>query len=159
LTGAKVSQYKVFVSQPRVVYSKCKVPIIGDLLISIAPMFGGLLFIFLINKYFLADYYSMPAFSNWHFFLYDFWHFLKQINLTDWKSLLTIFLLLNVGAMISPSLKDLKNVWPLMIILLFIPWPFFIHLGLFAVALILMNILLQIILALIIFFVKFIFSS
>jgi len=38
-----------------------------------------------------------------------------------WKNLITIFLLLNIGAMISPSWQDLKNVWFLMIILIFIP--------------------------------------
>jgi hypothetical protein len=154
LTGAKISQYKVFAEQPRVVYSNPKLPIIGNLLISIAPMFGGLALLFLVNKYFLANQYLMPQFSNWRFFMSDFFNFLKQINLTDWKNLITVFLLLNVGAMIGPSWRDLKNVWILIIILMFIPWAFFAHLGLFAVALILMNILLQIILILIISVIK-----
>jgi len=152
LTGAKISQYKVLTEQPRVVYSKPKLPIIGNLLISIAPMFGGLALLFFINKYFLMNQYLMPQFSNWRFFWSDFLNFLKQINLTDWKSLITIFLLLNVGAMIGPSWRDLKNVWVLIIILLFIPWAFFTHLALFAVALILMNILIQLLLIFVIFF-------
>ena len=154
LTGAKISQYKVLTEQPRVVYSKPRLPIIGNLLISIAPMFGGLALLFFVNKYFLTNQYLMPEFSNWRFFFSDFLNFLSQINLTDWKSLVTIFLLLNVGAMIGPSWRDLKNVWVLIVILLFIPWAFFNHLALFAVALILMNILLQIVLMLIVFIVK-----
>ena len=156
LVGAKISQYKVLTEQPRVVYSRPRLPIIGNLLISIAPMFGGLALLFFINKYFLVNQYLMPQFSNWHFFLSDFLNFLKQISLTNWKSLLTVFLLLNVGAMIGPSARDLKNVWILMIILLFIPWSFFTQLSLFAVALILMNIMLQIVLLLFISIVKLI---
>ena len=52
LTGARISEYKVFVKQPHVTYSNSKLPIIGNLLISIAPIFGGLTLLFFINKYF-----------------------------------------------------------------------------------------------------------
>ena len=156
LTGAKISQYKVFTEQPRVVYSKPRLPVIGNLLISIAPMFGGLALLFFVNKYLLINEYSMPLFSNWKFFLSDFLRFLKQIDLTQWKNFILLFLLLNIGAMISPSGRDLKNVWFLIIILLFIPWPFFTHLGLFAIALILINIIFQIFLALFIYLIKLI---
>ena len=146
LTGAKIEEYKVFVERPRVSYSKPKLPIISNLLISIAPMFGGLGLLFFINKYFLLNQYSMPEFSNWKFLLVDILNFLKQIDITKWKNILTIFLLLNVGSMISPSGKDLKNIWLIMLILLFISWPVFTHLVLFAVSLIVLNIIFQIIL-------------
>lgn len=65
-----------------------------------------------------------------------------------------IFLFLNMGAMIGPSWQDLKNVWILIIILMFISSLFFTHLGLLAAALILINIILQICLITIIFFIK-----
>ncbi len=155
-TGAKISQYKVFNEQPRVVYSKPKLPVVGNLLISIAPLFGGIALLFLINKYFLLNQYTMPEFSNWRFFFIDFLKFIKQINIFDWKNLITIFLLLNVGAMIGPSARDLKNVWFLLLLLVFIPWAFFTHLGLFAIVLILMNIILQIILIALISLIKLI---
>ena len=45
--------------------------------------------------------------------------------------------------MIGPSWQDLKNAWFLIIILIFISWSFFTHLGLLAAALILVNIILQ----------------
>ena len=157
LTGAKIHQYKVFAEQPMVSYSKPKIPIIGNLLISIAPMFGGLAILFFVNKYFLLNQYTMPAFSHWQFFLNDFWIFLKQIDLTNWKNILTIFLLLNIGATIAPSRQDLKNVWILILILVFISWSLFNPLGLFALALILMNIIFQIILVVIIHVIKLFF--
>ena len=141
LTGGKIIEYKVLVRQPRVSYSNSKLPLIGNLLISIAPMFGGLLFLFFFNKYFLANYFIMPPFSNYQNFLPDFLKILKQINLTEWKDWVAIFLFLNIGAMIGSSWQDLKNVWLWIIILMFIPWPFFTHLGLLAIALILINII------------------
>jgi hypothetical protein len=150
LTGAKITQFKVFNEQPRVVYTNPKLPILGNLFISIAPLFGGLALLFLTQKYFLLNQYIMPVFSDWHFFISDFLNFIKQINLFDWRNLITIFFLLNIGAMISPSWKDLKNVWILIIILLFIPWAFFSHMGLLAITLILMNLIIQLALILLI---------
>ncbi|MEK7088874.1 MAG: M50 family metallopeptidase [Patescibacteria group bacterium] len=154
LTGSKISQYKVFVQQPHIVYSNPRLPLIGNLLISIAPMFGGLLFLFLVNKYFLANQFIMPPFTNWKLFLNDFLNFLKQIDMVQWKNLIVIFLFLNIGATIGSSWQDLKNVWFLIFLLIFISWPFFTHLGLLATALILINIIFQAILTIIISVIK-----
>jgi len=121
LTGAKIHQYKFITYQPQVTYSNSKIPILGNLLISIAPIMGGLAFLFLVNKFFLANQFIMPVFSNWKFFISDFWKFIVQINLAKWKDWVAIFLFLNMGAMIGPSWQDLKNVWWLIIILAFIP--------------------------------------
>lgn len=158
LTGAKISEYKVFSEQPHVSYSNPKLPIIGNLLIAIAPIFGGLLLLFFINKYFFMNQYVMPQFLSWEFLLSDLLKFLKQIDFTDWKNIVTIFLLLNIGSMIGPSLQDLKNVWIAMIVLVFVPWPFFNHLGMLAVAFIIINIVFQVILAIFIFIIKSLFK-
>jgi hypothetical protein len=153
-TGAKIHKYEVFTSQPQVTYSNSRLPVLGNLLISIAPILGGLTFLFFANKYFLQNQFIMSPFSNWKFFLTDFSKFINQINVTRWKDLVLIFLFLNMGAMISPSWQDLKNVWILIIILAFIPSMFVTHLGLIAAAFILMGIILQTILTIIIFLVK-----
>ena len=154
ILGAKVSEYKVFVRDPHVRHSDSKVPFVGNLLISLAPIIGGLLFIFLINKYFLVDKYTMPAFSDLNFFINDLLLLIKQIDITKWQTVIFIFIFLNIGAMIGPSYQDLKNVWPLLIILLFIKSTFFVHLGLLAIALIVINILIQIVLTLSIFLLR-----
>jgi hypothetical protein len=156
LTGAKVSQYKVLVDQPRVVYSNSRIPVLGNFLISIAPILGGLTFMFFANKYFLASQFIMPKFSSWKFFLDDFLKLFGQINLASWKDLVLIFLFFNMGAMIGPSWQDLKNVWLLIFILVFIPSSFVLHLGLLASAFILVGIIFQIILVVIISIVKLI---
>jgi hypothetical protein len=54
-----------------------------------------------------------------------------------------IFLLFNAGAMLGPSTQDLKNVWPMLIVLFFINSPLLARLGLAALGLILANIVLQ----------------
>ncbi|MDR3519515.1 MAG: hypothetical protein P4L63_01335 [Candidatus Pacebacteria bacterium] len=154
LMGAKIHKYTVISIQPQVTYSNPKVPILGNLLISIAPILGGIGFLFLVNKFFLANQFIMPAFTNWKFFLNDFFKFLSHVNLTLWKDWVLIFLLLNMGAMIGPSVQDLKNVWVLIILLVFIPWQFFNHLGMLAVTFVLMNIIIQVCLVIIISLVQ-----
>jgi hypothetical protein len=156
VTGARISEYKVITTQPHVTYSNSRLPILGNLLISIAPILGGLTFLFFINKYFLQNQFVMPPFSNWKFFLTDFFKFIGQIKLMKWQDLVAIFLFFNMGEMISPSWQDLKNVWVLIILLAFIPSLSIVHLGLIAIAFISMSIILQIILALIISLAKFI---
>jgi hypothetical protein len=154
LTGAKITEYKIFTKQPRVAYVNSRLPIIGNLLISIAPILGGLVFLFFVNKYFLTNQYIMPAFSDWRFFSADFLKFLKQINLLDWKNLVALFLFLNIGAMLAPSWQDLKNVWFLIIILIFIKWPLFTHLGLMAISFILIALIFQVILVVVVSIIK-----
>jgi hypothetical protein len=145
-TGAKIKEISVFSKNPHVVFLKPKLPIIGKLLISLAPIFGGMLFLFLINKYFLANYFAIPQFSNWQDALVSPVKILSQMNLLDWRSWLATLLCLNVGAMIGPSWQDLKNIWPALIILFFLKWPFLVNFNLQIVILILANILIQIIL-------------
>lgn len=148
-TGAKISEYKVFTRQPHVTYSKPKLPLIGNLLISIAPMLGGLVFLFFVNKYFLANNFIIPSFTTWQTFQTDFLYFIKQIDISRWQNIVAIFLFFNVGAMIGPSLQDLKNIWLPILVLIFIPWYFFTQIGFLAITFILINIILQISLILI----------
>lgn len=149
LTGAKIVEFKVFSSQPRVVHRKSKLPILGGMLMSFAPMAGGLLFLFLVNRYLLGSYFSIPRFSNWHD-LRDTavlsLRFLAQIDLRQWQSWAMILLLFNVGAMIGPSPQDLKNIWPVLIVLFFIRSPFFADLGSLALSLVLVNLIIQVLL-------------
>jgi hypothetical protein len=62
-----------------------------------------------------------------------------------WQSWVMILLLFNVGAMLGPSAQDLKNVWPMLIVLLFVNYPPLVGIGCAALGLIMANIVLQII--------------
>ena len=64
-TGAKITKFHIFYQQPQISHTKSKIPILGQSLISLAPMAGGFLFLYLINKYLLLDYLSVNNISNW----------------------------------------------------------------------------------------------
>jgi hypothetical protein len=51
----------------------------------------------------------------------------------------------NAGAMLGPSARDLKNVWPMLILLFFVKSPLLVNLALMALSLIFFNIILQMI--------------
>ena len=64
LTGAKIHEFKPFSSKPHVTYSKSRIPFVGTLLINIAPVIGGLSFLFLMNEYVLIDRFALPQYSD-----------------------------------------------------------------------------------------------
>ena len=146
ITGAKIYEFEVFSSQPHVTHSRPKLPLIGNVLISSAPIFGGLFFLFIINHYFLGNYLvinSIP--NNWEKVLFEPLKMLSQIQIFKWQSWIMIILLINVGAMLGPSIQDIKNIWPILIILLFVKSFFFANICFVALSLILVNIFIQII--------------
>ncbi len=148
LTGARILEFKIFSKQPRVVYSEPRLRIIGKPLISLAPIAGGLLFLFLINEYLIAGYFQIPVVRDFKDILISPFALLHQLNLLHWQSWLMILLFLNVGAMIGPSIKDLKNIWPTLIIFFFIKSTMFNNLIFLVFGLILTNIFIQIVLVL-----------
>jgi hypothetical protein len=148
LTGAKIEEFTVFSDQPHVVYRPSKIPFLGALLISAAPIAGGLFFLFLVNRFLLGNYFVVAALSgipHWRDLLTEPFALVRQINLLQWQSWVMILLFFNVGAMLGPSTRDLKNIWLLLIVLLFIHWSFLENFGLIAASLIIINIVLQVV--------------
>lgn len=146
LTGAKIEEFRIFSDQPRVVHRKSRLPIAGELLISIAPIAGGLLFLFLVNHYLLGSYFTLPSFpraAGWYGLLVEPVRLLSQLDFLQWQSWLMIFLSLNAGAMLGPSPQDLKNSWLALAILFFVASPALNGLGLAALSLIMANIAIQ----------------
>lgn len=145
LTGARITEFKVFTSQPHVTYNAPKLPFIGNFFISSAPIFGGLLFLFLVNIFVLGHAFTFSTIdtAHWHSILYSPLSLLAQMNLLQWQSWILLFLLINVGVMIGPSFQDIKNVWPALIILFFIQSPVVANVGLIALNIILAGIIVQ----------------
>lgn len=142
-TGAKITEFKIFNRQPHVSHKKSKIPILGQTLISLAPLAGGFLFLYLINKYILLNYLNITNITSWSEILSIPLNILSQINVATWQGWIIILLSLNVGAMIGPSSQDLKNIWWVFIILFFIKWPFLTNIGLLIIGLIITNIIIQ----------------
>lgn len=157
LTGARIEEYDIFSRQPRVVYSpNPRIPLIGRVLISLAPLVGGLSFVFLINHCWLSGYFSLPQISDWRDVPLIPFKLLSQISLSGWRSWVMVLLFLNVGAMIGPSIKDLKNIWPVFPVFFFIKSPVFINFSFLIIGLILTNIVIQFSLILLINSIKII---
>ncbi|HXK37514.1 MAG TPA: hypothetical protein VJ579_00385 [Candidatus Paceibacterota bacterium] len=153
LTFAKIEEFVVFSEQPHVAYHKSKIPFIGNMLISSAPVFGGLLFLFLLNHFVFGSFFTpvVPD-ADTRSILMAPLSLLLQLDVFHWQSYAMLLLLLNVGAMIGPSIQDMKNMWFLLILLFFVEIPEFMTFGLVALGLILANILLQILLIFTIWF-------
>jgi len=145
LTRAHILEFKVFTTRPHVTSTASRIPVIGEFLINIAPIIGGLAFLFLLNRYFLAGHFIMPAFTGWESVFGGAWNIILQINLWQWQSWVMLLLFLNVGAMIGPSVQDLKNTWLVLLLLCFAQSPFFASLGELAISLIVINIGIQLV--------------
>ncbi|MGC9046839.1 MAG: hypothetical protein ACP5IC_01845 [Minisyncoccia bacterium] len=158
LSGAKVIEFKVFNSAPYVRYQKPKFPFISNVLISLAPIGGGLFFLWFLNYYIFSGQLLMYQIVKFNDLLLVPWSFLTNLNFFQIKTWLLIFLFLNIGAIISPSTRDLKNMWLGLLILLFIHAAVIVNLGLIALGFIIINIYLQIILIFLINIIKFVFS-
>lgn len=143
LTRAPVLEYAVLTNQPHVIHGESRVPVIGKLLISVAPLIGGLVFLFVLNRYALEGYFALPHVANIAAIPSAAWALVSQLNPLAWQSWVMVFLFINVGAMIGPSTQDLKNIWPLVLLLCFVSEPTIAAVGLFAVTLIVINIAIQ----------------
>ena len=150
VTGAKITEFKAFSTQPHVTHGKPRLPLIGKPLISLAPIAGGLAFMYLVSHFLLASRFSLPIPSS----ITDIrdvagaiFHFISQFDPIAWQSWVMALLMLNAGAMIGPSPQDLKNIWPALLILLFIPCAPIVSIGIAALGLIIVNIFIQLILA------------
>ena len=126
-------------------HGKSKLPLLGGVIISSAPIFGGLLFLFLVNHYLLGEHFAVISVnSDWHSMLWEPLRVLAQLRPWEWQSLVMLLLFINIGAMIGPSVQDMKNVWPVLILLFFINIPPLADIGLLALSLIIVNIIIQI---------------
>ena len=147
-TGAKIREFTVLSDQPRVVHQRSKIPLVGELFISVAPIAGGLLFLFLVNRYLLGNFFILPQLApnaGWSALFTEPIRLLAEVRLFAWQSWVMIFLSLNAGAMLGPSFQDLKNSWLALIILFFVSAPALVNIGLAALGLIFTNIAIQIV--------------
>ncbi len=140
-TGAKIEEFKVFSYQPHVVHGPSKLPFFGPLFISAAPIVGGLTFLYAVNHFLLDGYFIATG---------DVFAQLTQLNPLHWQSWVMFLLCLNVGAMLGPSPQDVKNMWPILVLLFFVQSTFLTNIGMAALSLIVANIVIQLVLILLV---------
>lgn len=159
VTGATIREYRVFSTQPHVTHLKPRLPLLGTPLIALAPIPGGLAFLFLVNKYLLSSAVTIPHLTGLASIPHEIVAFIAQLNPIHWQSWVIFLLFFNLGAMVGPSFQDLKNMWPLLILLLFVNIAPIFSFFSFAMILILINIVLQLALILILKLFSFMTSS
>ena len=145
VTGAHIQQISVFSHQPKVVHNRSKIPILGQALISLAPIGGGLLALWLINNLWLNNYLQIFNLEKINDIFLWLKIFFQQLKITHWESWLLLALSLNAGAMLGPSRADLKNMWIFIPFLFFVTWQPLLTVALTAVGLILINLIVQLV--------------
>ncbi len=138
ITGGQVTGFRVTSREGYITHYRPKVPIIGPMLTAIAPMFFGLIIIGLIDHFWLKTSLNITTINIWDNFTQVVAN-LNPLNLSGW---ILIALMLNIGVMLGPSLEDLKNIWPLILISFFISSEALAQILALVIALIAVNIML-----------------
>jgi hypothetical protein len=113
ITGARVRKISLFVpSGGYVIHEKPKLPVLGEILISFAPAFGGLAAIFLLSFLFQ---FSLPMNAA---------GFLKWFvsNWLNWRFWLFAYLNVSIIICLVPSFQDLKNASLALLLTLVLIW-------------------------------------
>ncbi len=135
ITGAKIRRIRLFKRDGgEVAHEQSKIPILGPLVITLAPMIIGLGLIIIMSRRIIPDSSAISFGSTIH----DFPQFLfAVITHVAWRHAATwvwLYLILSIGATLAPSIQDLKNSW-LPIGLIIILLGFLLKTGLYHVAL------------------------
>lgn len=147
LTGAKIEEFSVFSEQPHVTHKNSKIPVIGNIFISLAPIIGGILFLYFFNYFFPSGNFEIiKSISSIEEILKLPIEIIREIDLFTLNGILMLLLLINSGAMIGPSTQDIKNIWFVFIPLIFLNVNILNNLCFTALIIILANIYIQILL-------------
>lgn len=112
LTGAKITSIQVFKKDGgEVRHTPPKVPIIGQIIISLAPFFIGFLAIYYIAK--VVGVKTIPLDIGSALFaqpLQILWEMLRSIEFGSLITWLAFYLILTIAVTMTPSSQDLRNV-------------------------------------------------
>lgn len=116
LTFAPVKKFYISRKNGYVLHGKSKIPIVGGLIISLAPLFVGLASLVAVlyylnnNSHLIIASIDAVKDNRWA----DVLEFLKKwganLEYFRWKFWLSVFLSLNILATFTPSKKDYKNI-------------------------------------------------
>lgn len=116
ISGGQVTGFRVTSREGYITHYRPRVPIIGPMLTAIAPMLFGLVIIGLVNHFWLKTSLTIDTANIWE----NFTAIIRNLNPFSVSGLVLLILMLNIGVMLGPSLADLKNIWPLILISFFI---------------------------------------
>ncbi len=113
LTGAKIKSIEVFKKEGgEVKHTQPKIPIIGQIIISLAPFVVGFLAIYFLAKVIgvkpiEADFMRNLSSDT----VLSLWKAVKGIEYQELKSWLALYLIISIAVTMTPSTRDLRNVF------------------------------------------------
>lgn len=116
LTLTPVKKFYISRKKGYVLHGKSKIPIIGGFIISLAPLFIGLVSLMAIfyylnnNRHLMILSINAVKTDNWPDVLQYLKEWVFNLQLNSWKLWLSIFLSLNILATFTPSKKDYNNI-------------------------------------------------
>ena len=137
-TGGKVVSMNVSSTQGSVEHYQPKIPFLGPILVSLAPLLGGIVLVGILNRVLLANALTIQSINIWDNLIGVF----SSLNFLSWQTWILVIFFLNIGVMVGPSVQDLKNIWLPVVASFFFDIPEVSQLLAFAIALIIINILL-----------------
>jgi hypothetical protein len=121
--GARITKFSVIPSGDtlgHVEYTSPKIPLIGNVAISIAPLIGCPAILLLISGYFGVHFYFPPAsydiLEGPRFLLDGTLSFITGLDYLNWKTYVFFYLALTLGAGAAPSKTDILSMLPGLIV-------------------------------------------
>jgi hypothetical protein len=128
LTGAKISKISFFDRDGgEVKHSASSIPIVGQVLISIAPFFFGAMAIYFCSRKLGISGIDLGAIDVSKVgFLHYFTQTISNLKLDDYKTYIILYLVISIAVTMTPSWQDLRNIFLSAILILIISY-FLIH--------------------------------
>ncbi len=118
LTGARVKEINFFHHKGGYVkHEKSKVPILGPVIISLAPMLVGIAVVYLLSKTIFANHNLVLELLFTRSNISRILEAVSSINLFNLKNLVVFYLICSVSVTMAPSWKDFANAFLGLIIL------------------------------------------
>ena len=118
VTGASVYEFNVGLYHGHVKHGEPKIPILGNVIISLAPFFVGICLLVLLFMWVLdvsslnefAKLFKPDVFANFSNLVEGVKNIINQIDFMHWKFWAALLLMFNILATFHPSPQDFKNI-------------------------------------------------
>ena len=127
LTRAPVAEFKVGLREGHVTHGKSKIPLLGGLIISLAPLIVGIVLLLLLFQWLtglsykeLTGVWEAGASGNLSGIFTNIKQGLGEISVLSWQFWLGVYFVFNILAIFVPSKQDFKNIAGALVLYVFL---------------------------------------